>query len=74
MLMKQKRENVKDHLYVVVHPLHDKPEMKRETAHLGRMRMTPLVRRSLIALRAYLVLMLAMLAFHVLDLAGVFRR
>jgi hypothetical protein len=57
---------------VVVHPLDDAPEQKIETAHLGPMRMTPAVRISLLALRGYLVLMMLLLLYHVLGLAGLF--
>jgi hypothetical protein len=57
---------------LVVHPLYDLPEKKRETDHLAPMQMTLSVRISLIALRAYLVLMGFMLLYHVLDLAGLF--
>jgi hypothetical protein len=56
--------------FLVIHPLDDVEEQKIETTHLGSMRMTKAVRVSLIALRGYLVLMLALLAFRVLQLAG----
>jgi len=45
-------------------------EQKVETAHLGPMRMTPAVRISLLALRGYLMLMMLLLLYHVLGLAG----
>ena len=57
--------------FLVVHPLDDVEEQKVETKHLGPMRMTPAVRLSLLALRAYLVLMMVLVLYHVLDLAGV---
>jgi hypothetical protein len=60
--------------FLVVHPLDDAPEQKVDTAHLGPMPMTPSVRISLIALRGYLVLMLLLVLYHVLDLAGIFGR
>jgi hypothetical protein len=56
--------------FLVVHPLDDVSEQKVETKHLGPMRMTPAVRISLLALRAYLVLMMLLLLYHVLGLAG----
>ncbi len=41
---------------------------------LGAMGMTPLVKGSLITLRVYLILMvLMMMIYHVLDLAGVWK-
>lgn len=57
---------------LVIHPLYDLPEKKRETDHLAPMQMTFSVRISLITLRAYLILMGFMLLYHVLDLAGMF--
>jgi hypothetical protein len=57
---------------VVVHPLHDVPEEKVDTANLGPMPMTPTVKYSLMALRAYMVLMVLLVAYHCVDLAGVF--
>jgi hypothetical protein len=56
--------------FLVIHPLDDLPEQKVETAHLGAMRMTPMVRLSLAALRVYLVLMSALVLYHVVDLAS----
>ena len=60
--------------YLVIHPLDDVQEQKVETKHLGPMRMTPAVRMSLLAPRGYLVLMMLLVMYHVLDLAGVFGR
>jgi len=59
---------------LVIHPLDDVQEQKVETKHLGPMRMTPAVRISLLALRGYLVLMMLLVLYHVLDLAGMFGR
>ena len=60
--------------YLVVHPLDDVAEQKLDTAHLGPMRLTPAVRYSLLALRAYMVLMLAMVCYYVWHLAGALTR
>ena len=57
--------------FSVVHPLDDRPEEKVDTEHLGSMQMTRTVRISLFALRGYLLLMFGLLAFRVLQLAGV---
>ncbi len=57
--------------FLVVHPLDDVAEQKVETMRLGPMRMTPAV-RPLLALRGYLVLMMLLLLYHVLELAGLF--
>jgi len=57
--------------FSVVHPLDDGPEKKVDTEHLGPMKMTRTVRLCLYALRGYLLLMSGLLAFRVLQLAGV---
>lgn len=56
--------------YCVVHPLDDRLEEKRDPSGLGPMPMTLSVRLSLFALRAYLILMTLLVAYHVMDLAG----
>ena len=58
--------------FVVVHPLDDVPEVKVDTENLGPMAMTLSVRISLLSLRAYLILMMILVFYHVLDLAGLF--
>jgi hypothetical protein len=55
--------------YVVVHPLDDVPEAKVDTDSLGPMPMTASVKWSLISLRAYLLLMIALVFYRVLSLA-----
>ena len=66
--------DVPENHFVVVHPLDDAPEQKVDTATLGPMRMTPSVKLSLLALRGYLVLMMLLVLYHVIDLAGVLAR
>ena len=58
--------------FVVIHPLDDEPEEKVDIESLGPMPMTLSVKLSLIALRSYLVVMVLLVLYHVLDLAGVF--
>lgn len=58
--------------FVVIHPLDDLPEEKVDTGSLGPMPMTAVVRISLLSLRGYLVLMMVLVLYHVMDLAGVF--
>ena len=58
--------------FVVVHPLDDVREEKVDTENLGPMAMTASVRVSLLSLRAYLVLMMLLVFYHVLDLGGLF--
>jgi hypothetical protein len=55
----------------VIHPLNDEPEQKCSTEGLGPIAMTPAVRISLAVLRGYLIVMSAMLLYHVLELAGI---
>ena len=52
----------------VVHPLDDVPEMKMDVSILGPMPMTASVRLSLLALRAYLVLMACLVLSRFVDL------
>jgi hypothetical protein len=66
-------DRIADH-FVVVHPLDDVREEKVDTENLGPMAMTWSVRISLLSLRAYLVLMMLLVFYHVLDLAGLFGR
>jgi hypothetical protein len=61
-----------DNHYLVVHPLDDVPEEKIDTSNLGSMPMTTSVKLSLLSLRAYLILMIGLVFYHVLDLAGLF--
>jgi len=58
--------------FLVIHPLDEVEEQKVETKHLGPTRMTPAVRLSLLALRGYLMVMMLLVLYHVLDLAGLF--
>jgi len=60
-----------DH-FVVIHPLDDLPEEKVDTEALGPMSMTMSVRISLMSLRAYLVLMMLLVSYRVLTMAGLF--
>jgi hypothetical protein len=63
---------VPENHFVVVHPLDDLPEEKMDTSALGPMPMTASVRFSLMALRGYLVLMMLLVLYHVMDIAGAF--
>lgn len=58
--------------YLVIHPLDDEPEQKVDLESLGPMPMTTSVRLSLYSLRGYLVLMMMLVFYHVLHLAGLF--
>lgn len=63
---------VPENHFVVVHPLDDVRERKVDTASLGPMPMTTSVKLSLMALRGYLILMMLLVLYHVMDLAGAF--
>ena len=65
-------DEVPENHFVVVHPLDDVPEEKVDTASLGAMPMTPAVKYSLFALRAYLIVMGLLVLYHIVDLAGGF--
>jgi hypothetical protein len=64
--------NTDDLGFYVIHPLDDEPEEKFSTEGLGRMSLSPAVRISLTALRFYLVLMMILVLYKVLTIAGVF--
>lgn len=59
--------------FSVIHPIDDKPEQKRSSDGLGRIRMTRTVRIALAGMRVYLILMTLMLGYHMLSMAGVVR-
>lgn len=61
---------VPENHFVVVHPLDDVAEEKVDTSSMGPMPMTRSVRYSLMALRAYLIVMGLLVLYHVVDLAG----
>jgi len=70
--MDVKLNEIPENHYVVVHPLDGVPEEKVDTTILGPMAMTTSVKLSLLALRSYLIVMVLLVLYHVLDLAGVF--
>jgi len=55
--------------FLVVHPLDDVFEAKVDMDGLGAMPMTRSVRLSLLSLRAYLILMVLLVVYHVVMLA-----
>jgi hypothetical protein len=65
----QSANTMEDNYFLVVHPLDDIPEQKLKSDDLPPMEMTDSVRWSLICLRVYLVLMIALFMYHVFDLA-----
>jgi hypothetical protein len=58
-----------DDFFYVVHPLDDLPEEKVKSDHLLPLKMTRSVRWSLFTLRVYLIVMMLLLVYHVVDLA-----
>jgi hypothetical protein len=63
-------DQIPENHYLVVHPLDDQQEEKIDTAMLGPMPMTTSVKLSLMALRGYLILMVLLVGYHCVDLAG----
>jgi len=57
-------------VFRVVHPLFDEPEEKADVEGLGPMKMTKSVKYSLMALRVYLILMVALAFYRLLIMAG----
>jgi hypothetical protein len=55
--------------YLVIHPLDDAPEAKLVvTSEMGRIKLTRSVKASLFALRAYLIIMLVLVAYRVIRM------
>jgi hypothetical protein len=67
--MEETKMTKRNDRYVVVHPLDDVLETKVDTEALGPMPMTRSVRYSLLSLRAYLILMVLLVVYHVVMLA-----
>lgn len=57
-------------VFSVVHPLDDRPEEKCSDENLGPMKMSQSVRISLFVLRAYLVAMIGLVLYRVLEVAA----
>ena len=56
-----------DQQFSVVHPLDDQPEQKCSDENLGPLEMSRSVRISLFVLRAYLIAMLALVVYRLLE-------
>lgn len=56
--------------FVIVHPLYDVPEEKHSTDLVGKRKLGRGTRVSLILLRAYVIAMGCVLAFHMFHLAS----
>ena len=54
--------------YVVVHPLHDAPEVKVDLDRLGPMQLSRGARIALVSLRCYLVAIMLMGAWRAIEL------
>ncbi len=55
-------------VFHVIHPLFDEPEEKADVEGLGPMKMTRSVRYSLMALRLYLIAMIALVFYRVISM------
>lgn len=58
--------------FYVVHPLFDKPEKKLNPDELGKMKMTKSVKFSLVTLRFYLIGMIILAFYRILEMSGAF--
>jgi hypothetical protein len=58
--------------YTVIHPLNDAPETKMDLSTIGRMPMRGATRFVLFTLQSYLVVMVLLVFYRVLILAGLF--
>jgi hypothetical protein len=61
--------DAKADFFYVIHPLDDVPEEKVKTDHLPPLAKSWSVKWSLFTLRAYLIVMMLLLAYHMVDLA-----
>lgn len=65
-------KSIENTRYYVVHPLDDAPEEKCSPNGLETMHMSKSVKASLIVLRAYLLLIVGLALYRLLDLIGLF--
>lgn len=63
---------VNEPVFLIVHPLDDAPEEKRDPHAAEPLALRGGARLALIALRGYLIVMALLVLYHVLDLAGAF--
>ena len=68
MLEKQNEE------FYVIHPLFDEPEAKCDGKKLGLMKLSKGSRLALFILRAYTLLMIVLLLYHIIDLSMHFKK
>ncbi|MCL4532315.1 MAG: hypothetical protein M1582_03855 [Actinobacteria bacterium] len=68
MAVMVKANKNEDTLFHVIHPLFDEPEEKADVEALGPMKMTRSVRYSLMALRVYLIAMIALAFYRVISM------
>lgn len=68
MICKENDNN--NNSFYVVHPLFDKPEEKCKLEGLGLMKMSPMVKSSLLFLRLYLVFMVGLVFYRALNELG----
>jgi hypothetical protein len=58
--------------YYVIHPLDDETEQKCSAEGLSQIHMSPSVRLSLITLRGYLIVVVGLAIYRLLELMGLF--
>ncbi len=72
-LRRTRGSDVQPNVFRIVHPLNDEPEQKFDPDALGPMAMSRSVKTSLFLLRFYLIAMVVLVGYRVLELAGAVR-
>jgi len=55
--------------FYVIHPMFDEPEVKYDGAELGLMKLSKGTKLALFTLRVYILLMIVLLLYHIIDLS-----
>jgi len=71
MIIIRKNASYRNKFYNVIHPLDDKIEEKCKIEGLGLMPLSPTVKYSLLSLRLYLVLMVALVFYRAIHDMGI---
>jgi hypothetical protein len=69
-IVNSKVNTTENRMLYVIHPLDDVPEQKCSADGLGQLKMSKSVRASLVTLRVYLVFILALGIYRLVDLLG----
>lgn len=66
--MKKENDN-----YIIVHPIFDEPEEKVDVDAAGPMKMTKIVKFSLLTLRTYLIIMMILSLYRILVVSKIIK-